>query len=332
MTIYGALNLNSLKPSWPVLVSKKNEILRVMKGKSVSDIKKMMGVSDAIASLNYERYQSFGMDDDGVLASYLRAPSDQFKMSAFVMDGPAYKGFDAISLSKEQYDCAQLTVRILSGLYGVLKPGDLIEEYRLEMGTKLDIGSSKNLYDFWSENVSECLNQELTNSSNRNKQKVKIILNLASQEYFKVISKSSFDSDVRFIDCVFKDKGKIASVYAKRARGLMARFAVTSGIASAVIDGTVTYEECVGRLSEFDVEGYCFQPTESSEGVLVFNRLKVPTKESVSSSSGAKVVDENVNNIDCKPSARKRSIKDIGSGSNDEVSKTKRSTTKRSVP
>lgn len=151
--------------------------------------------------------------------------------AGLLFDGPAYRGLDIPTLPPTQVEHAQKHVRFLSGLYGYLSPGDLIQEYRLEMGTKFTNGPCTSLYDFWGACVSRSINEEL-----RTQQIVspaitqKVVINIASAEYFKVIRRDELDADVAVVECVFKDNGRVISVHAKRARGLMARFIVEKGL------------------------------------------------------------------------------------------------------
>mmetsp|Transcript_20 Transcript_20/g.22 ORF Transcript_20/g.22 Transcript_20/m.22 type:complete len:252 (+) Transcript_20:207-962(+) len=167
MCVYRATQFAATCPS---LLDHSDIILNVMKGKTAKDLKDMMNISANIASLNYDRYQSFINNESGETEKAITegtfspsASSDlsTFKMTSLVFDGPAYKGFDASTLSPQEFLFAQQHVRILSGLYGILRPSDLIQEYRLEMGTKLDIGSHKSLYQFWGDTITDNILAEL---------------------------------------------------------------------------------------------------------------------------------------------------------------------------
>jgi hypothetical protein len=186
------------------------ELNEVLKNKSEKEIAKLMKISSNLADLNYERYARF-QKKHGSLNS---------RPAIFAFAGDVYTGFDAYSLNEEQTDVAQKQVRILSGLYGVLRPLDRLQPYRLEMGTQLEVGDHKNLYEFWKEKVTPSLNREM--------RKNELLVNLASQEYFKVIDQENQKGKI--IAPIFKDhkngKLKIISFYAKRARGAMARHLV----------------------------------------------------------------------------------------------------------
>jgi cytoplasmic iron level regulating protein YaaA (DUF328/UPF0246 family) len=189
-------------------------LLNILRTMSVTQLKALMSLSGDIASLNYTRYQNFH-DSNSVqrlLGNGIEGVSDgSLKPAALVFDGPAYRGLRADCFNLEESQRAQGCLRILSGLYGVLRPFDLIQEYRLEMGTKLPVDSAKNLVEFWGSVVTRCLDDELAELSQR-LHMPKIIVNVASAEYFKVIDKTLLSKDVHVIECVFKDKGRIVSV------------------------------------------------------------------------------------------------------------------------
>ena len=176
------------------------------------------------------------------------------RQALFAYDGDVYEGLDAYSLSEMQIDKLQGSLRILSGLYGVLKPLDLIAPYRLEMGIKLPVGKVANLYAFWKEKITQALNDEL--------QEGELFINLASEEYFKAIDTTKLKVPV--ITPIFKDyKGdtlKIISFYAKKARGRMVRFLAENEIRS------------VEDLKGFNADGYAFSEKFSEENTLVFVR------------------------------------------------------------
>lgn len=205
--------------------------------KSKKAIAELMSISDNLAALNYQRYKDFETPFDKKNA----------RPAVYAFAGDVYHGLDAYSISENKIDLLQRTLRILSGMYGVLRPLDLIQPYRLEMGTDLKINRKKNLYEFWGNQVTETLNNEL--------EKGETFLNLASQEYFKVIDPKKLNAPV--IAPVFKDfkngQLKIISFFAKKARGSMARY---------VIDhDTKTLRGLLG----FDYDGYAYseQHTEN---------------------------------------------------------------------
>jgi len=155
----------------PQFLDKTLEISRVMKKKSERDLASLMGISSNLAALNYARFESFSEKFTNLNS----------RPALFAFAGDVYTGLDAYTLKEEEIDRAQNRVRILSGMYGVLRPLDLLQPYRLEMGTKVAIGKKKNLYDFWKEQVTEALNEELSAKT--------LVVNLASNEYFKAVDK-----------------------------------------------------------------------------------------------------------------------------------------------
>ena len=219
-----------------------NDSLRV---KSVKDLKSLMNISDNLASLNWQRNNEFSTPFN----------VNNSRPCLFTFSGDVYSGIDAKSLSKKQISDAQNSLRILSGLYGLLKPLDLIQAYRLEMGTKLKVNHSKNLYDFWMKKITDKLNNELT--------KNELFVNLASNEYSSVIDTNSLKTDM--ISPIFKDfkngKLKIISFYAKKARGMMVRY---------ILDNQINDFE---SLKGFNYGGYSYSEEETNvSGELVFIR------------------------------------------------------------
>ncbi|MBO1922896.1 peroxide stress protein YaaA [Thiomicrorhabdus sp. 6S3-12] len=210
------------------------------------EIGQLMSISEKLSELNYQRFQEW---------TYPFA-EDRAKQSAWLFKGDVYQGLDAYSLDQESIDYLQKHLRILSGLYGLLKPCDLMLPYRLEMGTKFANHKGKDLYQFWGAKLSESLNRDLQAQGS------KTIVNLASNEYFKAIDKKALNG--RIITPIFKDwkggKYKIISFHAKKARGLMARYAADHKL-----------EEAEG-LKYFDYQGYGFEPEMSNETDWVFTR------------------------------------------------------------
>ncbi len=215
---------------------------------SPQQIASLMDISDALAHLNFQRYAEWSP----------RFTKDNAKQAVLAFNGDVYEGFDAKSLSAADLDFAQRHVRVLSGLYGVLRPLDLLQPYRLEMGTRLPNQRGKDLYAFWGERITEALNAQLR----RVKGGSRVVVNCASTEYFKSVKPKRLDAPV--VTPVFEDwKGgryKIISFHAKRARGLMARFAVENRLTSPE------------QLKDFAVEGYEFDPTASNDATFVFRR------------------------------------------------------------
>ncbi len=219
-------------------------LVNVLRGLSPGQVGDLMHISDPLSVLNVARYASWTLDHgDGYQA-------------AMAFNGDVYAGLDARSLAPKAIDFAQRRLRILSGLYGLLRPLDLIHPYRLEMGTKLATPAGKDLYAFWDETITRALNAELAAT------KSTALVNLASEEYFKSVKPKLLDAPL--VAPVFEDwkngKYKIISFYAKRARGMMARFAIENGITDA--------EE----LKAFDVGGYAFVPDESTGKSWLFRR------------------------------------------------------------
>ena len=235
--------------SVPSFLSQSSKLIGQLKKKEPKDIASLMGLSDKLATLNYDRYQSWTAS---------KKASNDSKPSLLVFKGDVYQGLQAEDLTKKEMNFAQKHVRILSGLYGILRPLDLMKPYRLEMGTKLETSQGKNLYEFWGDKIQKNVLDELKN------QKSDLLINLASKEYFTVLGK--VPEDVNVISPAFKDykngKYKIVSFYAKKARGLMARW---------IIQNKVTDFE---NLKDFDVEGYKYSKAESTSTTPVFLRKK----------------------------------------------------------
>jgi cytoplasmic iron level regulating protein YaaA (DUF328/UPF0246 family) len=230
----------------PDFIARSAELIDVLRQKSPAQISSLMSISDQLAALNVERYASWSK----------KFTTKNSKQAVLAFNGDVYEGLDAASLSAKQLDYVQTHVRILSGLYGALRPLDLMQPYRLEMGTKLVNPHGKDLYAFWGEDVTRALNQELAGH------KAPVLINLASEEYFKVVKPKLLAAQV--VSPVFEDwkggKYKIISFYAKRARGLMARYAALKGIAQSE------------RLKAFDLDGYAFDESVSSASSWVFRR------------------------------------------------------------
>ncbi|MDR2129121.1 MAG: peroxide stress protein YaaA [Burkholderiaceae bacterium] len=227
------------------------ELVAVLRQYSPQQIAQLMGLSDALAALNTARYAAW--------SSRFSAANSRQAVLAF--DGDVYGGLSARTLTPAQLDWAQEHLCILSGLYGVLRPLDWMQPYRLEMGTRLTTSRGGNLYQFWGQRITEHLNQRLKSSQ----PPAAAIVNLASQEYFKSVDRKALQAPV--IDCVFEDyragQYKVISVLAKRARGLMARHAVACQARTAE------------QLQAFDLEGYAFAASASEPGRrLVFRRKR----------------------------------------------------------
>ena len=221
-------------------------LIEVLKNKSHHDISGLMRLSSSLAELNVARYRAW---------SKKFTPLNS-KQALLAFNGDVYDGLDAKTLKPAQLDWAQDRVRILSGLYGVLRPLDLMQPYRLEMGTSLATPAGKNLYQFWGTQLADYLNECASGNPSP------VVVNLASEEYFKAVDLAVLKA--RVVSCVFEDfkngKYKIISFYAKRARGLMARYAIDKKITA------------VKKLEGFNAEGYQFSAGVSTPNRLVFQR------------------------------------------------------------
>lgn len=223
--------------SAPAFEKEALQINSLLKKKSAKSLQKLMGISDALATLNWERNQNFDIVSD----------ENQKRPAVYAFSGDVYVGLDVYTLPKEKVALMQKQLRILSGLYGILRPLDIIAPYRLEMGTALSVGRAKNLYGFWKEKVTEYLNAEMEQNE--------ILVNLASAEYFGVVDQKNLKSTIvspQFKD--FKDgKLKMISFFAKKARGMMARY---------IIENNATTIE---DLKSFSSEGYAFSVDETKD-------------------------------------------------------------------
>ena len=217
---------------------------KLLKKKSAKSLSKLMKISDNLGQLNYQRNQDW----------QLPFTQNNSRQAAFAFSGDVYRGLDAYTIPKEKIETLQNTVRIISGLYGLLKPIDLIQPYRLEMGTKFPVGKNKNLYEFWRKTITKSLNEELEDDE--------LFLNLASNEYFKAIDIKALKVPV--ITANFKDfkngEYKMIMTFAKQARGFMARY---------IID---TNAKTIDDVKAFNYEGYNFSEPMSTETELVFIR------------------------------------------------------------
>jgi len=222
------------------------------KTKTAEDLKKLMHISDNLANLNVERFQAFNLDGQ----------SNSAKPAGLAFDGDVYWGLEAKSLSDDDLAYAQDHLRILSGLYGILRPMDAIQPYRLEMGTKFENPRGKNLYAFWADTLAPSLNAELEDHADST------IVNLASNEYFKAANTKALNSRVISAKFMEEKDGKSRPVqyYTKFGRGLMARWILQNRVDRA--EG----------LKDFNVNGYKFDPARSTDEVLVYARPQPPKK------------------------------------------------------
>ncbi|MGC9421743.1 peroxide stress protein YaaA [Vibrio sp.] len=230
----------------PELIEYSQALIDVCRQLTPEDIARLMKVSDKIAGLNVARFAQWSE----------HFSFENARQAIFAFKGDVYTGLAADSLSDEGLAFAQQHLRILSGLYGVLKPLDLMQPYRLEMGTKLDNPRGSNLYQFWGEIITDKLNEAIQAQGDH------VLINLASNEYFKAVKVNQLDAQV--ITPIFKDhkngQYKVISFYAKKARGMMARYIIDEQISS------------VQALTQFNVAGYYFDEQESTPTELVFKR------------------------------------------------------------
>ncbi len=230
----------------PLFVQQSKVLIDVLRGYSPPQISQLMDLSDALSGLNVARYQAWSP----------RATAKNARQALLAFNGDVYDGLQARTLDAEAMDWAQAHLCILSGLYGVLRPLDLMQPYRLEMGTALVTPQGSNLYQFWGAQISDYLNTRLRSDDSP------FVVNLASQEYFKAVQTKRLRAPV--VECVFQEERngqfKIISFSAKRARGMMARFA---------IDHRLSAPE---QLRAFDRDGYGWCASESSPTRLVFRR------------------------------------------------------------
>ena len=230
----------------PVFLKEAKQVHKILKIKEPADLSDLMDISGKLADLNWQRNQAKGFG-----SKFIDSHSRQ---AVLAFKGDVYIGMDAYSIPAEKFDVLQEKLRILSGLYGLLKPLDIIQPYRLEMGTKMPIGDKKNLYEFWKNNITKALNKEL--------KKNELFINLASNEYFSAIDTSKLKVPVitpEFRD--YKDgKLKMISFFAKKARGMMVRY---------IID---TNAETLDDIKGFNYEDYALDANLSTDTTLVFTR------------------------------------------------------------
>lgn len=235
------------KMTAPALHAETAVLMKTVRGLDAGKLKALMKLSDSLARLNFGRFQAFDAES--------KKP-DGARPAAFAFDGDTYVGLDARTLDKEDLESLAVRVRILSGLYGVLRPFDAIQPYRLEMGSKLATERGKDLYAFWGSKIAKQLAKDIASSGS------KVLLNCASTEYFSAVDQEALGAEV--VTPVFKEKKgskeQVVSFLAKRARGMMARFVTTERI------------DDVKDVRQFSAGGYRFQPKVSSATELVFVR------------------------------------------------------------
>lgn len=248
-----ALDFESALPtkkfSQPVLLERSKELAEIMATKSPDDLSAMMSISPKLAELNHERFQDWSTP----------FTPDNARPAVLAFDGDTYTGLDAPnSFSERDYTHAQKVLRILSGLYGVLRPLDLIQPYRLEMGSKVAHPDGNDLYSYWGDTVTDQLNAALDDAPG-----ARVLVNLASNEYFSVVQPDRLDGKIispKFLDAKGDGEHKIVSFFAKQARGAMAGWIVRERITT------------LKALPDFDANGYRYDPTRSTPDEPVFTR------------------------------------------------------------
>lgn len=243
-----SLNYESVLPTTSStdsrFLSEAQQLNTLLKKKSAKALSELMHISPNLGQLNYERNQEWA----------LPFTDQNARPAIYAFSGDVYRGLDAYTISTSKLESLQNSVRIISGLYGLLKPLDLVQPYRLEMGTKLPIGNSKNLYDFWRQKVTTALNEELKEGE--------LFVNLASQEYFKAIDVKVLKVPVIHVD--FKEfkngQYKTIAIFAKLARGYMTRHIIENAV------------ETIEGLKTFTTDGYAFDANLSTDAKLVFTR------------------------------------------------------------
>lgn len=243
-----SLNFKSNLPteihSEPCFLKEANFLNSVLKSKNPTEISELMHISSSLGELNYERFQEWSSSPN----------KENARQAIYAFSGDVYKGIDSYTIKNNKIDFMQNSIRILSGHYGLLRPFDLIQPHRLEMGTKMSFKDYKNLYDYWQKQVSLELNKEIS--------KDEVILNLASNEYFKVIDTKVIDSPIYSANFKQYRDGdlKTIAIYSKKARGLMTRF---------IVDNQIDY---IDDIKSFNYDGYIFQEDMSSDKDFVFTR------------------------------------------------------------
>lgn len=243
--------LATKKKSEPVMLAHAAELVDVMASKSPAKIASLMGISEQLAELNFERFQNWE----------LPFTPDNARQALLAFDGDVYTGMDARNqFTAADFTRAQKSLRILSGLYGLLRPLDLMMPYRLEMGTKLKTERGKDLYQFWGETIAEALNKDIAASPGD-----KVLINLASNEYYKSVKQSALEAPVvapAFLDAKGDGDYKIVAFFAKKARGSMAGWIIRNKIDS------------MSDLQGYDELGYAFDSERSTQDRPVFTRRK----------------------------------------------------------
>ena len=243
-----------ITPTLPEFQTQANELAKVARKLSVNDLRKLMDISENLATLNRDRFRDFAD----------ASTPENAKAAMYIFAGDTYTGLEAESLDQDEVTFAQNHLRILSGLYGLLKPLDAIQPYRLEMGSRLKTQRGKSLYDYWGSTISEALNAQAEQVQ------TDTLINCASQEYFGAVKPDALTLNV-VTPQFYEDKPggpKIVSFYAKQARGAMARF---------IIQNRLTKPE---QIRDFDTGGYAYQPDQSTPDRPVFLRAEALAKAS----------------------------------------------------
>ena len=217
---------------------------KILREKSPNELSELMSISPSLGDLNYKRNNSWS----------LPFSSKNARQSIYAFSGDVYRGLDSYTVEEDKIDFMQNSVRIISGLYGLLKPLDLIQPYRLEMGTKISVDDNKNLYEYWRQKITSQLNKELDENEP--------VLNLASNEYFKAIDRKVVKTDIYTANFKQLKNGeyKTIAIFSKKARGMMTRF---------IIDNNITD---INDLKSFNYDGYLFHESLSSKKELIFTR------------------------------------------------------------
>ncbi|NJM43418.1 MAG: peroxide stress protein YaaA [Brachymonas sp.] len=243
---YGTAAPKELAHTLPQFPAQSKQLIELLRPMSASQISELMDLSDQLSALNVARYAAWST----------KYSAKNSKQAILAFNGDVYDGLDAKSLKPADFEWAQSHLLMLSGLYGALRPLDWMQPYRLEMGTALANPQGRNLYKFWGSRIAEHLNAQLAS------EKHAVIVNLASNEYFKVVDRKILKA--RVIECVFEDykagQYKVISFFAKHARGMMARYAIQKRIKE------------VKKLQAFNAGGYAFDAESSEEDRFVFRR------------------------------------------------------------
>lgn len=241
-------NINLKNYSNPVFKDDINYLISILKGFDIKEISDLMNLSEDLSKLNYDRYQNL-----------LNSNNKKFQ-SILAFDGEVFNSMNTSDFNELDFRFANDHLRILSGLYGILSPLDLIEPYRLEMKVKLKNKNGNNLYKFWKNKITNQIIKELQTHEN------KVLINLASSEYLKCIDLKLVKKDFKFLDIVFKDYDlktntyKVKGLYAKKARGYMCRFIIKNNI------------DCIDDLLKFNIEGYTYNNELSHGDAITFTR------------------------------------------------------------